>query len=310
MRPTPLDPPDAHPSRPPAPPGAGSGDPVPPSCGARPPDDATARRARPAGVLPPPARRHDTDAPTTAPTTGPPPPAPARPGCRERAGLVALATGADAELAEHRIDGALIRVAPDGTLSWRSLHGAHPLQVLVGFVAPPEWAAIGVSSAGWAHPLDATGRARRRPDAPSVQVTVLFGRSGVAVGVLRKGDGCDASCPTRPRASWPTLAAGRSCCPPAPPAGHDAELWALTWLDRIVEVRGPPAARRSWPAGRPSPPCTRRRARPARRPTRRRWPRRPWRWPRRGRGPGCGPSRSVVDVPGGRAARRPRRVDG
>ena len=64
---------------------------------------------------------------------------------------MARATAADAELAEHRIDGALIRVAPDGTLSWRSLHGAHPLQVLVGFVAPPEWAAIGVSNAGWAH---------------------------------------------------------------------------------------------------------------------------------------------------------------
>ena len=274
---------------------AGPGDPVTPSCGARSPDDrdGAAHQAgrHPAASRPP---RH-ADTPTAAPTTGPP-------GCQERAGLVALATAADAELAEHRIDGALIRVAPDGTLSWRSLHGAHPLQVLVGFVAPPEWAAIGVSNAGWAHPLDATGRPRRRPDAPSVQVTVLFSRSGVAAGVLRKAAGV-SELPDPPEGVVADACRRALVLPTAPPPATTAELWALTWLDRIVEVAaraGGPAHLAGWPArGRPAPGGGP--ARPGR-PTRRRWPRRPWRWPRRGRGPGCGPSRrsSTCRAAGGR----------
>ena len=229
---------------------AGWGGPVPPSCGARSPDDrdGAAHRAgrRPAASRPP----AHADAPTTDPTTGPPPAGSGPPGGRERAGLVALATGADAELAEHRIDGALIRVAPDGTLSWRSLHGAHPLQVLVGFVAPPEWAAIGVSNAGWAHPLDATGRPRRRPDAPSVQVTVLFSRSGVAVGVLRKGAGV-SELPDPPEGVVADACRRALVLPTAPPPATTAELWALTWLDRIVEVAaraGGPAHLAAWPA--------------------------------------------------------------
>ena len=210
-------------------------------------DGAAPRAGRhPAASRPP----GHTDAPATAPGTGPPPAGSGPPRCRERPGLAALATAADAELAEHRIDGALIRVAPDGTLSWRSLHGAHPLQVLVGFVAPPEWAAIGVSNAGWAHPLDATGRPRRRPDAPSVQVTVLFSRSGVAAGVLRKG-AVVSELPDPPEGVVADACRRALVLPTAPPPATTAELWALTWLDRIVEVAaraGGPAQLAAWPA--------------------------------------------------------------
>ena len=74
--------------------------------------------------------------------------------------LVHLVRSADADLSATGVDGAILRISDLAPVSesftWFPLDGAHPLEVLLGFVAPPHWRALGVSCGG---------RAQRRQDA-------------------------------------------------------------------------------------------------------------------------------------------------
>jgi hypothetical protein len=175
-----------------------------------------------------------TDRPSPSPS---PPPGHGEPPASGAAELLALARGVDADLTDAGVDGAVVRIStvPSERLSAFALDGAHPLRLLLRFVAPSWWTALGVSSTGQAHPLDADGRPRSRPDSPKVRVTVLLGRDGASAGVLRHDDGVTPM-PDPPEgvvADACRRALGLATMPP--PAGS-AELWTLAWLDRIVDA--------------------------------------------------------------------------
>lgn len=166
---------------------------------------------------------------------------------------MALVEAADASLANAGVDGALLRVLVDPAedeLAWFPLDGSHPLELLLRFVVPDNWRAVGVWCAGWAHRLDETGRARRGSGSPPVTVTLLVERSGAAAGLLREGD------TITPLLERPEGVVADACrralgLPTTAPAGSTAELWALYWLDRLVEIasQADGAARlRTWPA--------------------------------------------------------------
>jgi hypothetical protein len=189
------------------------------------------------------------------PSGTPDPAAPAAPDPGPGAArLLALARDVDADLAEAGVEGAVVSVAADPheplAYDHYSLDGAHPLERLLRFVAPPEWAAIGVSSTGWAHPVDAGGRPRPVAGSPRVRVTVLIDRSGAAGGVLHDGDDV-TGLPEPPQGVVADACRRALGLPTAPPPATSGELWTLAWLDRLVEVagrRGGPAQLAAWPA--------------------------------------------------------------
>ena len=83
----------------------------------------------------------------------PPPPDPALAAHVDTADATLAALGARAPA------GALLRVSasdadPPGELAWFPIDPIHPLDLLLGFVAPAHWWALGVSSRGRQHPID------------------------------------------------------------------------------------------------------------------------------------------------------------
>src|SRR5262247_2966620 len=103
--------------------------------------------------------------------------------------LLTLARQATAQIRAAGADTAIIwltDVRPDA-LVWVPLDGAHPLQLLLRFVAPSHWTAIGVAGAGSAHTLDASGRPQRGSTLGHVFVTVLVHRSGLATTLMQQG---------------------------------------------------------------------------------------------------------------------------
>jgi hypothetical protein len=173
--------------------------------------------------------------------------------------LLAFARAADTDLARAGVDGAILRVsalAPvNEAFTWFPLEGTHPLEVLLGFVAPPHWQALGVSCPGYAHRLDAHGRVRHdasgvavEPD--DVSVTVLVDRGGSAAGVLRRGAEA-ADLPGRPEGAVADACRRALGLPTSPPPPSSLGLWTLAWLDRVVEAAGRADAEsrlRSWSA--------------------------------------------------------------
>jgi hypothetical protein len=169
-------------------------------------------------------------------------PAPRDPDRPSAVNLAACVDEADAALAPTTSDGAILRVATLGAdgpddLAWFPLDGGHPLDVLLGFVAPDHWMALGVSTPGHAHPVGDDGRVVRSADPSPIRVTVLFDRSGRAAGRLRQG-GEVAALPGSPEGV--VADACRRCLGLAtgPPPATTALLWTLTWLDRLVDAAG------------------------------------------------------------------------
>lgn len=139
-------------------------------------------------------------------------------------------------------DAALLRLGDSGELAMRPLDGDHPLDVLLGFVAPPEWAALGVAARGTGHALDGD----RPPE--RVHVTMLIARSGTSAGVLRRGDRAThlGDPPDGLVADACRRALGLAT---APPPATTAGWWTRRWLDRLVQAsaeRGPGAAVLGW----------------------------------------------------------------
>jgi hypothetical protein len=175
-----------------------------------------------------------------------------------------FATVVDATLAAAGGDaGAVVRltgrpdpaVDPPDALGWFPLVGGHPLDVLLGFAAPPEWWAIGVSCAGRAHPTVGP--------AADVRITVLIDRTGGAAGLLRR-HGEVSPLPGAPGGVVADACRRAIGLPTAPPPDTTTELWTLLWLDRVVAraaAAGVSAPIRTWSqlaalhpaaAGRPS----------------------------------------------------------
>jgi hypothetical protein len=132
-------------------------------------------------------------------------------------------------------DAALVRVVDPGQagepgeLAVRPLDDDHPLDVLLGFAAPPEWAALGVAAPGTGHALDGDQPPER------VHVTMLIARSGASAGVLRRGDRAT------PLGDPPQGLVADACrralgLPTAPPPATTVGLWVRWWLDGLVQA--------------------------------------------------------------------------
>jgi hypothetical protein len=174
-----------------------------------------------------------------------PPPSAWFPAVDADAPLATLVELAAADMAEAKVDDAILRVTViDGrsTLAWFPLDGAHPLDMLFRFVAPPHWRAVGVSCRGWSHQVDRWGRIQGRTDEPPVNVTVLIDREGSAAGLLRTDQGVRAL-PGRPEGLVADACRRTLGLPTAPPPDSTEGLWALAWLDRIVETTTSGASR-------------------------------------------------------------------
>lgn len=161
-----------------------------------------------------------------------------------RDALLAQATAAHEQLADDP-RGALLRVhetAPVAEcLGWTSLEGVHPVDALLGFVAPDDWRAIGVCTTGRAHSPHGT---------EVVTLTLLVDRAGATASVLQRGGALEVL-PGRPDGMVADACRRALGLPTAPPPGSSLVLWTLTWLDRVVveahgRVPGQPAS--SWAA--------------------------------------------------------------
>jgi hypothetical protein len=128
--------------------------------------------------------------------------------------------------------------------------GQHPVDALLGFVAPEEWDAFGALAHGWA---SAPGAARpsRAPDRRRVRTFHVCARDGAEVGGLHlRGAVLDVRVGGDALGMIPD--ATRRCVglPTPPPESPVAELTAAEWLADIADNRGrlalPPEPYASW----------------------------------------------------------------
>jgi hypothetical protein len=128
------------------------------------------------------------------------------------------------------------RARPPGELRLKLVDDDdHPLQHLLGFVAPDRWSALGVSTTGLAHAIDDEGRVMRRPDSPRVRITVLLDRTGGGTGLLRRGDEL-TPLPGTPEGMVADACRRALGLPTAPPPATTVGLWTACWLDRVVRA--------------------------------------------------------------------------
>jgi len=168
--------------------------------------------------------------------------------------LLALARQATAQITAAGADTAIMwltDVRPDAVV-WFPLGGAHPLELLLRFVAPAHWTAIGVAGAGSAHTLDASGRPQRDSTLGHVFVTVLVHRSGAATTLMHHGDGEPAAIPEPPEGTVADACRRALGLPTADPPASTTGLWSLCWLDRLVGAAaagpGPRSSLGDWPS--------------------------------------------------------------
>jgi hypothetical protein len=174
--------------------------------------------------------------------------------------LAAHVASADAALAARGArapTGALLRVSATdadtpGELAWFPIDPIHPLDLLLGFVAPTHWWALGVSSCGRQHPIDDDGRVVRSASSPRVRITVLIDRSGGGAGLLRRG-GERTALPGPPDGTVGDACRRALGLDTAPPPPTTAGLWTRCWLDRVVDALAPSGGT----GGGPGPPTWR-----------------------------------------------------
>ncbi|MCU1371253.1 MAG: hypothetical protein JWO77_2447 [Ilumatobacteraceae bacterium] len=105
----------------------------------------------------------------------------------------------------------------------------HPIEPLVGFVAPAEWHAVGLTSSGRLHHLDRPGQ-----EAERALSTVLLGRDGGAASIIGSPGRRTRTLHEPPVGLIPDVlnrVLGRPTPPPDAPTGQFVEL---TWLDRVA----------------------------------------------------------------------------
>ena len=158
---------------------------------------------------------------------------------RDLDALAATLADEAATSSDALIVGIVEPVAPTapGQLEVLPLAGEHPLVTLLGFTAPARWQAIAVTASGTAFPIDDPGGSRR-----PVQICHLLHRSGETVSVLRDDDGLQHP-PHPPEGAIPDACRRALGLPTAPPPASTGILWAVVWLDRMVEAAGEPVDR-------------------------------------------------------------------
>ena len=121
-------------------------------------------------------------------------------------------------------------------LAFRTLAaGEHPLDHLLGFVAPASWAALGLVCYGWASPPaveGAGGRPSEHPDRRRVRVVTLVDRSGEERATATLDDGTVVDEPGAGVVSDALRRALGVATPPPPVAS--GELFAAMWLSSIA----------------------------------------------------------------------------
>lgn len=166
--------------------------------------------------------------------------------------LVTLLDAACAEGGWHQAH-RLVSVEPDPegdprafAFGFRTLdEGQHPLEVLLGFVAPPAWTALGVVCFGWAAPGEVDEsrhstsgpRPSRHPERVRVRVTTIVDRRGRerATAALEDGTVVD-----EPGSGTVTDALRRALgVPTSPPPVGTEELFAAIWLGELAAADRP-----------------------------------------------------------------------
>ena len=139
-----------------------------------------------------------------------------------------------------RLDGADVATAVDGIdLHVKPLEG-HPVQVLSGFTAPPEWFGIGVVTGGWA---TEPGIERCK-----VRLTSLLCRDGSELTAVRQAGEELRLIESRGEGPVPDTLRRVLGLPTAPPGVSIDEWLAVCWLLIIVgrAKRGKTAAKLTW----------------------------------------------------------------
>jgi hypothetical protein len=138
-------------------------------------------------------------------------------------------------------------------LAVRALDGHHPVEALVGFVAPDDWSAVGVVAPATAHHLDtAAGVTAPFDNGDRIVTAHLIARDGASASVGRRSDGSvwSTSAPSgvdQPSGRLDDVLRRALGLPTQPPPADSAELWARLWLDRVLaEVGGRPDRSWSW----------------------------------------------------------------
>ncbi len=120
----------------------------------------------------------------------------------------------------------------------------HPIEALVGFVAPTSWDVVGLVSSGRVRHLD---RPDQEPDPERIISTVLFQRDGAAASVIAPPGAEPQVSDEAPIGLIPDVlhrTLGRPTAPPDQPTGAMVDA---TWLDRIAAgVLQQRNRRRSW----------------------------------------------------------------
>src|SRR5262249_27096684 len=121
---------------------------------------------------------------------------------------------------------------------WREFDD-HPVTMLLGFAAPSEWMAVGLSVCGWGanvgpdRPLASVMPPSKHPDRKRVRVTMLISRDGDEAGSVTCEDGMRMA--ETVGEGWVADCLRRCLGLATPPPSTAVGYWlAGLWLDRIV----------------------------------------------------------------------------
>lgn len=123
--------------------------------------------------------------------------------------------------------------------------GAHPVDALIGFCAPEEWAAVGVAATGTTRTLDTDVPVAAR----RVRIVHLVDRGGREASLLHDlEEGTALPCPGPADGQIADLCRRMLGLPTAAPPPSVLPWWTILWLDRILaESLADPTVRWTWP---------------------------------------------------------------